>query len=75
MLCTRYVYNTSDSHLPKLRQLFEDPRRLEDSELIVVQTPRKQERGGWLDTETENNRGDRRAEARLPLHCTRGYTL
>lgn len=29
----------SDSHLPQLRQLFEDPRRLEHSEFIVVQTP------------------------------------
>lgn len=29
----------SDSHLPQLRQLFEDPRRLEHTEFIVVQTP------------------------------------
>lgn len=47
MPCTSYVYNTSDSHLPQLRQLFEDPRRLEHSELIVVQTPRnRREEGG-----------------------------
>lgn len=29
----------SDSHLPQLRQLFEDPRCLENSEFIVVQAP------------------------------------
>lgn len=34
----------SDLHLPQLRQLFENPRRLEHSEFIVVQAPRKREK-------------------------------
>ncbi len=57
-LCSRYVYNTSDSHLPQLRQLFEDPRCLEHSEFIVVQAPRNREEKRWSETKRENHRGD-----------------
>ncbi len=42
-VCFCYIYNKSDSHLPQLRQLFEDPRRLKHSEFIVVKTPRSRE--------------------------------
>lgn len=34
-----FANKASDSHLPQLRQLLEDPRRLEHSKLIVVQAP------------------------------------
>lgn len=63
----------SDSHLPQLRQLFEDPRRLEHSEFIVVQTPRNREAKKWSETTTEETVIDEKeikAEARFPLYHT-----
>ncbi|KAF3852105.1 hypothetical protein F7725_005460 [Dissostichus mawsoni] len=49
-----------------LRQLFEDPCRLEHSEFIVVQTPKNREEKRWSETKRENNRtnGDRRGGGR-----------
>lgn len=34
-----FANEASDSHLPQLRQLLEDPRRLQHGELVVVQAP------------------------------------
>ncbi len=39
-----------DSHLPQLRQLFEDPRRLKHSEFIVVKASRSKEEERWSET-------------------------
>lgn len=34
-----FVNKAPDSHLPQLRQLLEDPRRLQHGKLVVVQAP------------------------------------